>query len=149
MLNNNNLPESILNFIRTQSIFTLATSAENTPHCAICFYAYSEKLNALIFKSDRQSRHVVEGINNKNVAVAISPSKIEISKIKGAQIEGTFIEPDAEQLKEGRQNYYKTFPFAIAFAGDIWLIELNKIKFVDNTIGFAKKINWERKTDLI
>lgn len=138
-----NLPDKrILDFIKSQDIFTLATCSDNKPHCAICYYAYSEKLNGLIFKSSKESLHVNEGMNNNTVAAAISHSKSDISKIKGAQIEGSFTEPNELQIKEAKHSYYKKFPFALAFSGDIFLIELTKIKFVDNSFGFAKKINW-------
>jgi uncharacterized protein len=138
----NFLAERILKFILSQNQFVLATCVNGKPHCAICFYAYSEKLNSLIFKSKSESLHVVEGIANKEIAAAITNSQNRINEIKGAQIEGIFIKPDVDQIKEARQNYYKKFPFALAIPGEIWLIELTKVKFTDNSLGFAQKIIW-------
>ncbi len=142
---NTNLPDVIKAFIQSQHVFTLATSIDNKPHCAICYYAYSEKLNGLVFKSSGQSQHIKAGIQNKEIAASILPIKVEINKVRGAQIEGNFMEPGDEQMKEAKKNYYKKFPFALVIPGDIWLIELIKIKFTDNRLGFAKKINWEKQ----
>lgn len=138
----NLLPDRILNFIRSQSLVTLATSLNNIPHCAICYYAYSENLGGLIFKSSAQSRHVQEGIINPRVAAGVSQTESDINKIRGIQAEGTFVELNDTQIAEAKRTYYKKFPFALAIPGDLWLLELTNIKFVDNSLGFSKKMYW-------
>ena len=40
--------------------------------------------------------------------------------------------------------YHKKFPFALAMSGDIYAVQLEKIKLTDNGKGFGKKINWQR-----
>lgn len=137
------LPDRILKFVELQVLLTLTTCLENRPHCAILYYAYSSTLNMLIFKSKGDSRHVMEGKINNQIAASISFTGSDIMQIKGAQIEGKFIE-DNEVLNEAKKSYYKKFPFALVIPGDIWLIELTKIKFTDNSLGFSKKINWEK-----
>ncbi|MEO6902439.1 MAG: pyridoxamine 5'-phosphate oxidase family protein [Bacteroidia bacterium] len=140
----NLIDKRILDFIKKQKLFTLATCVDNKPHCSICYYAYSEELNTIIFKSSKKTNHVIEAQNNNNVALAISNDTKEIINIKGVQIEGLFFEPNENQITAAKKSYYLKFPFAITFSGEIWIIELTKIKFTDNSLGFSKKLVWEK-----
>jgi uncharacterized protein YhbP (UPF0306 family) len=140
----NSIDTRIVNFIETEKVFTLATCIDNKPHCAICYYAYSEKLNILIFKSSRSSEHIKQGLSNTKIAAAIFNSNT-IATSKGVQAEGNFIDGTEKQKNEAKKIYYLKFPFALSFSGELWLIELTKIKFVDNSLGFSKKIYWEKQ----
>jgi uncharacterized protein len=103
-----------------------------------------EKYNALIFKSNRDTKHVSDALHNNFVAGTIIPDKSEIGKIKGIQFSGVLIEPNDDLYDEFKMAYYKKYPFSVAFKGDIWAIELTSVKFTDNTLGFGKKVCWER-----
>jgi uncharacterized protein YhbP (UPF0306 family) len=138
------LDKPISLFIQSQTALTMATCLENIPSCASCFYAFLEKHDAVVFKSDRDSNHIIEAIQNKHVAGAIVPDKSEVGKIKGVQFNGIFIEPKGDLLNEAKIAYYKKFPFAIAVKGELWIIELTSVKYTDNTLGFGKKLKWEK-----
>lgn len=138
------LDNAILSFIQSQSVLTIATCVQGIPSCATCFYVFSEKYNALIFKSNRDTKHILEALQNNNVAGTIVPDKSEVGKIKGVQFSGSFTEPTGHLLDELKNTYYKKFPFAVAFKGDLWMIELTSVKFTDNTLGFGKKLRWEK-----
>ena len=138
------LDNAISTFIKSQTALTIATCIDNVPFCATCFYAFSEKYNSLVFKSSRDTQHIKEALQNKFVAGTITPDKSEIGKIKGIQFSGVFIEPTGDQLDEAKKGYYKKYPFAIAFKGELWLINLTFIKYTDNTLGFGKKLKWEK-----
>jgi len=43
------IDKRIIDFIKAHHLLTLATSKDNTPYCANCFYVYDEKKNWLIF----------------------------------------------------------------------------------------------------
>ena len=36
---------------------------------------------------------------------------------------------------------------ALAVAGEIWTIKMDSIKMTDSTLGFGKKITWEREPE--
>lgn len=138
---------AISSFINSQTNLTFCTCIGEIPYCANCFYAWNEKLNALIFKSGDDTRHIQEALKNKNIAGTILPDKLETGKIKGIQFSGMFSEPAGEALTICKETYYKKYPFARVFAGEIWMIQLDKIKMTDNTLGFGKKLLWEREKE--
>ncbi|MCX6297115.1 MAG: hypothetical protein NTX97_13845, partial [Bacteroidetes bacterium] len=60
------------------------------------------------------------------------------------QLKGKFIIPENELLTTAKKSYYKKYPFAIAIPGDLWILEFEYIKFTDNTLGFGKKLIWNK-----
>lgn len=135
----------IIEFLKANTALALATCKDNVPHCANCFYVYDEELNLLIFKSRPGTRHIHEALVNNNVAGTILPDKLEPTKIQGIQFSGYFSEPKDELLQLAKTSYYKRYPFAIAFPGNLWIIELDNIKMTDNSLGFGTKIEWPER----
>ena len=138
------IDKPIQSFIENQTVLTIATCINNIPYCATCFYTFLEKYNAVAFKSNRDTQHIHEAIQNKYVAGTIVPDKSEIGKIKGIQFSGTFLEPTENLLTEAKKKYYLKYPFAAAFKGELWVIDLTSVKFTDNTLGFGKKMHWQK-----
>jgi hypothetical protein len=140
--------EQIVSFLKGNTNFTIATSSDNVPYCANCFYAYEEENNFLVFKSDSETNHIRQALKNKAVAGSVTPDKLDRTKIQGIQFQGKFLRPENEMLDLLKKIYYKKYPFAVAFQGNIWAIELVNIKMTDNTLGFGKKIEWSARTPL-
>jgi uncharacterized protein len=138
------LDEKIETFLREQSVVTIATSVNNQPYCASCYFAFVEGDNLLAFKSDTDTRHIEEAMKNELVAGTVLPDKIVTAKPKGVQFTGIFKKADDEQGEHAKKAYLKKYPVAGLFRGSIWYIELNRIKFTDNTLVFGKKVLWER-----
>jgi len=46
------IDKRIIRFFRKHHVLTIATSNENEPWCASCFYVYLEEENAVVFTSD-------------------------------------------------------------------------------------------------
>ncbi|PRY53980.1 hypothetical protein B0I27_103453 [Arcticibacter pallidicorallinus] len=134
----------IASFFKAQTVFTLATSAHDQPYCSTCFYAYSEEYNMLVFKSSEHTDHIQQALLNNLVGGSVLPDKLQVGKIKGIQFKGKLVEPESQCLSDLKKTYYAKYPFALAMGGEIWIIELSWIKFTDNTLGFGKKIKWER-----
>jgi len=78
------------------------------------------------------------------VAGTILPDKLNKLQVKGIQFEGTVLAFDDALAASASNHYYKKNPMAVAMSGDIWTVQLNRIKYTDNTLGFGKKIIWER-----
>jgi uncharacterized protein YhbP (UPF0306 family) len=138
------LDKSISDFLMDQSVVTIATSIKNQPYCASCYYAFVPGNNLLVFKSDSDTKHIEDALTNNTVAGTILPDKIVKAKPKGIQFTGIFMKAEGSTGKKAKHAYLKKYPVAGIFRGDIWVIEISKIKFTDNTLIFGKKTLWER-----
>jgi len=132
----------IVQFMTRQTVMTIATSHNNTPHCAMCYYVYLPEINIIAFKSKAATTHVQEAINNPTVAGSILPDQFVSGKTSGIQFYGHF--SANETLHEaGKHAYYKKYPYAAVVPGEIWIVELHRIVFTDHTLGFGKKRHWQ------
>jgi uncharacterized protein YhbP (UPF0306 family) len=138
------MDKKISNYISVNKVLTIATSVNNVPYCANCFYVYDEENKLLIFLSDESTRHITEAMENKNVAGTINTEVTTVAKIKGLQFTGKFIDPNEDEKKLFYESYYEKFPFARAKPSSVWGIKLDSIKMTDNTLGFGKKLKWSR-----
>jgi uncharacterized protein len=138
------MEKKIVNYISENKVLTLATSIDDKPYCANCFYVFDEVNKMFIFLSDTKTQHIQEALKNSNVGGSIQNGVTTVAKIQGIQFTGEFINPNEEQEKEFYKIYYKKFPFAKAKPSPIWAIQLAWIKMTDNTLGFGKKLIWDR-----
>ena len=136
------LPEKkITDFIARHHVLTLATStADGFPYCAACFYAYDKARNLFIFTSDDTACHAQQMVANSNVACAITLETKVVGKVQGLQICGVARRGEAED----RSVYIKRFPYAAVAPLNIWVVEPTFMKLTDNTLGFGKKLIWNR-----
>jgi uncharacterized protein YhbP (UPF0306 family) len=138
----------IIKFFRKHHVLTIATSAENEPWCANCFYVYLEEENALVFTTDTDTRHGKEFIKNTLVAGSVVLETIQVGKIQGIQFQGIVSEPEGEMLSKAKWAYLKKFPPAVLMDTHLWIVRLTLIKMTDNMLGFGKKILWTHDTRL-
>lgn len=138
------IDERIVKFIEAASVLNFATSVKDAPYCASVYYAYEPSHQWFIFKSDPDTKHIEQALHNHSVAGTVLPDKIDKLVVKGLQFSGTFMQPDAGTLDLAKSVYLKKFPIASIFRGSIWIVEIHKIKFTDNTPIIGKKILWER-----
>ncbi|MFN8255466.1 MAG: hypothetical protein U0W24_07245 [Bacteroidales bacterium] len=135
----------IVDFIKKHHVLTLATSQNNTPWCANCFYALMEEENSLVFTSDIQTRHIREALEQVQVAGSIVLETNIVGKIQGIQFSGILTQPQGPLYTKAEKAYLKRFPFAALMDTTLWILKMNYIKMTDNRLGFGKKIIWERK----
>jgi uncharacterized protein YhbP (UPF0306 family) len=107
-------------------------------------YVFLPGDQALVFSSERSTRHIAEARLNTHVSGTILPTKMESGVARGIQFNGHFKTPSAHQIELARKVYYSKFPFALLMKGDLWMIELSTIKMTDNTLGFGKKLLWNK-----
>ena len=144
MKEKNEIDERILSFLSEHTNLTLAVSENDHPYCANCFYSFSKKRNLLIFKSNPETTHITIALKNDKVAGTITPDKLDKTRIQGIQFIGKILHAKGDNLITAKNSYYKKYPFAIAFSGELWVIELHSIKFTDNKLGFGKKLGWKK-----
>ena len=136
--------EKIIRFFRKHHVLTVATSVNDEPWCANCFYVYLEGQNSLVFTTDPETRHGKEFLKNKSVAGSVVLETPIIGKIRGIQYQGLVSEPDGELSETARKAYLKRFPVAMLMETHLWIVELTLIKMTDNRLGFGKKLIWEK-----
>jgi hypothetical protein len=65
--------------------------------------------------------------------------------LKGIQFCGVVLDPTNVLCRCANVEYHKKFPFALAKSGEVYTIQLESIKFTDNTKGFGTKVHWKRE----
>ncbi|MDF1546833.1 MAG: pyridoxamine 5'-phosphate oxidase family protein [Bacteroidales bacterium] len=140
-----NKPEKrIVEFIKEHHVLTLATSKNNEPYCANCFYAYLDDENAFVFTSDTNTKHMQDVLEQPLVAGSVVLETKTVGKIQGIQFTGLLSEPNDILHKKAKKVYLKRFPYAALMKTTLWILELNFIKMTDNRLGFGKKLIWKK-----
>ena len=134
----------IIEFIKCHHLLTLATSKDNIPYCCNVFYVYDEKNNSLIFSSDIKTKHATDFIENPEVAGTIALETKDVEKIQGVQLLGRITDPKGEEIDNATKQYLKEFPYAEKMKPYLWKMKLTFIKMTNNTLGFGKKIIWQK-----
>ncbi len=135
------MDEKIGKFISKHHLLSLATFGESL-WCCSAFYAFDADAAVLIIASDEQTVHIQNSKLNTRVAGTIAHETKVVGKIQGIQFTGeiTILEDEQEHAL-----YMKRFPYARAMNPTLWKIELDVIKMTDNTLGFGKKLIWNRE----
>jgi hypothetical protein len=142
--------EKINDYIQAQSCATVCcTDVTGDPYCFNCFYAYNSHQQLLYYKSSAGTRHSAMLLKNPAVAGTVLPDRLNKLLVKGLQFEGRLLEMEHPLAKNAAAHYYKKNPLAVALPGEIWTIQLNSIKLTDSSIGFGKKIIWNRAAQAV
>jgi len=136
------IDNKVIRFFKKHHVLTIATTQENEPWCANCFYVYLEKENALVFTSDYDTRHGQEFLKNNLVAGSVVLETMVIGKIRGIQFQGIISEPEGDLLLKAKTAYLRRFPVAALMDTRLWVVKLTCIKMTDNRFGFGKKLIW-------
>lgn len=138
------MDERITKFLRRHHVLTLATvSADGEPWCAHAFYAFDAELGRVVFMSDDATTHAAQMAARPEVALAVALETRVVGRLQGCQMRGRAERGDTR----ARRTYLKRFPFAAASASPVWSVDIEMVKFTDNTLGFGKKLIWQRDTD--
>lgn len=120
---------------------TLATtSEEGTPYCSNAFYGYDAERNLLVFTSDLSTLHARQMERNPQVAASVVLETRIVGRIQGIQLCGTAARAD----EAARKTYLKRFPYAALAELTLWTIAPDFMKLTDNTLGFGKKLIWNK-----
>lgn len=134
----------IIRFLRKHHVLTIATSVNDEPWCANCFYVYLEDENAFVFTTDLDTRHGKEFLKNHIVAGSVVLETKIIGKLRGIQFQGLVSEPEKEVLQKAKKAYLLRFPIAALMDTHLWVVYLSYIKMTDNRLGFGKKLIWKK-----
>lgn len=135
------MDEPIGKFISKHHLLSLATFGDSL-WCCSAFYAFDKESGAFIIASDEQTLHIQNTNMDKRVAGTIAQETKIVGKIQGIQFAG---EISAVEDEAQRTLYLKRFPYALAMNPKLWKIQLYRVKMTDNTLGFGKKLIWNRE----
>ncbi|MGC9330870.1 MAG: pyridoxamine 5'-phosphate oxidase family protein [Bacteroidales bacterium] len=139
---NNTIPKRIIRFIHEHHVLTLATSFNDLPYCANCFYVWLDQEKAFVFTSDMDTHHIADVQKNDFVAGSVVLETRQVGKIRGLQIQGTLEKAGEQWYKTCRKAYLKAYPYAILKKTDLWMLRVNFLKLTDNRLGFGTKLIW-------
>ena len=122
-------------------MLSLSTYFDGELSACNLFYAYDPHEVCFVVASSDDTIHIRDISNNKNVAGTIVLETKIVGKIQGVQFKGEFTLLKDQRLKK---LYFKNFPYALAMNPKLWVIKIKYFKFTDNTLGFGKKLIWER-----
>jgi len=138
------LDKRIIEFIQEHHVLTIASSLNNKPYCANCFYVYLENENKFIFTSDAETKHAHDFEKNSNVAGTVVLETKTVGKIQGIQFIGSIKKLENQELKIAKKMYLKSFPYAVLMKTTLWEVEIDFIKMTHNKLGFGKKLIWKK-----
>ncbi|HUS86680.1 MAG TPA: pyridoxamine 5'-phosphate oxidase family protein [Bacteroidales bacterium] len=139
------MDKRIVDFIKRHHVLTIATTVNNEPWCANCFYAYAEDENMFVFTTDDDTRHGEEFEKNSMVAGSVVLETKIVGKIQGIQFQGEVSRPDDDLYEKVKKAYLKRFPIAVLMDTSLWVVRLTHVKLTDNRLGFGKKLVWEKE----
>lgn len=153
----NNIPvpsvdPRILRFIGRHRVLTLATaSPEGEVWCCNLFYAYlapggvpDSAGGSFVFTSPAETKHAAMFTDRPEVAGSVVLESKAVGRLQGLQLQGIVRRADTspELLAAAKHAYLKRFPFAAVMLSDLWVLEVTRLKYTDNTLGFGTKLHW-------
>lgn len=136
--------DRIVDYFGANHVLSLATCRDGAPWAANCFYAFDETAMTLLVLSEAATRHAEEMAHNSRIAGTVSSQEANVARLRGLQFEGHARRLAGDAAKIGRAVYVARFPIARLASAPLWAVELDRIKLTDNTLGFGRKINWQR-----
>lgn len=136
--------QRIIKFIRKHHVLTIATCSGGQPWCANMFYACIEGSPILAFTSEERTRHIAEVSANGRAAGSIVLETKVVGRLQGLQLSGVIRKPSPEEEHAARKAYLGRFPYAAVADLNLWIFDPDHMKFTDNTLGFGKKLFWDK-----
>ncbi len=128
----------IVRFLKKHHVMSLAVDG---PWCAAVFYAFDAEREVFLYASDHGTEHARIALEGPAVSGSIALETRLVGRLQGVQFRGRTWPTDE---KWAREVYLKRFPFSAAMDLGLWVLEPSHIKYTDNTLGFGKKLIWDR-----
>ena len=138
------MDKEIIDFIKQNQVANICCVEDNKPYCFNCFYAPMNNEGYLVFKSSSDTKHADILERNHEIAGSILPNELDPLAIRGIQFQGIAKEEDVVSLLQAATAYYAKYPMAFAMPGKLWIVEIQSLKFTDNTKGFGYKNSWKK-----
>jgi len=144
------LGRQISSFLAAHHVMSLATSGADGPHAASLFYACDGL--ALVWLSERNTRHSREIEADPRVAATVAPDVSDYASIRGVQIAGTARRIEAaDERRRHLAQLEARYPFLGQLAAGppqlraayartaVYRLQPARIVLIDNSKGFGHK----------
>lgn len=139
-------PQKITDFIKKHHVITIATVKDNQPWCFNAFYAFDEDTQSFIITSHNDTRHIQEVLANPKIAGSVVLETEIVGKVQGLQFSGEMVLCENDDERQAKKVYIKRFPLTTITPKILWRISIYEAKYTDNTLGFGKKLLWNKKS---
>lgn len=133
--------KKIESFLDKHHVLSLATSCGDELSVCNLFYAYDKLSNSFIVASSDDTTHIQNILINNRIAGSVVLETKLVGKIQGLQFRGEFSLLEDTNLSK---LYFKDFPSSIVMKPKLWQIKIEYFKMTDNTLGFGKKLIWQK-----
>ncbi|WP_462102705.1 hypothetical protein [Campylobacter concisus] len=135
------MDERIVKFLKKMHLTSVCVvDDDGQPYAFSAFYAFDEISFSLLLASSHESSHIKFLKNSKLVAGTVALDTKIVGKIEGVQFQGVV----QKAGNNDKELYFNKFFYAKAMDPEIWCVRLEKVKFTSNTLGFGKKIFWQK-----
>lgn len=141
--------EAIERFIGKHHVLTLSTSVNDEVWCAHCFYVYDPSTVSFFLSSSSETLHARQMIQNSFVAASIVLESSEVGLLRGLQMQGLVNLPEGEELARAKSLYLRRFPLALLADLTLWRLNVTRMKYTDNRLGFGKKEEWNEMEEFV
>lgn len=137
---------AIVKFIKRHHVMTLTTCRNNIPWSSNIFYVFDSVNHRLIFTSNPETRHIAEATRNPMVSCSILLESRVIGRLQGAQISGVLHDAELDEIEKSgcKALFLKKFPYVALHLDHLWYVDIKAAKYTDNTLGFGKKLLFEK-----
>lgn len=144
------MDNNIIEFLEKQTCASICCLDEdNRPWCFSCFFIFNPGEGLLYFKSSPGANHSSMMKKVPLIAGTVLPDKLNKLRTQGIQFDGVVLDSMDRLTLGASQYYHKKNPLALAIPGDVWTIQVNRIKMTDSKMGFGKKIVWSRQSRFV
>lgn len=140
----NPLPLSIVEFIDSNHVVSVATLDADGVWSASCFYAFDARNATLIILSGTDTRHGAAMLDVALVSGTISGQPKNLRDIRGVQLSAQAERLEGMARHEALRLYTQRHPLARLKSTDAWALRLQAVKFTDNYSLFGHKTRWAR-----
>lgn len=135
----------ISRYLNKNHVLALCAHSQGDIWSANCFYVADVERMCLYFMTELKTRHGALMQQNPQIVGTIATQPKTVVLIKGIQYRGSAIILEGDEDASARALYCKHFPVAIKMKAPVWRLQLDEIKMTDNTLGFGKKLLWQRE----
>lgn len=143
-LPNNIIPQSLVDYLTSHHVLSVAGMDEQGLWAANCFYVWSNVAQGFVILSSLKTRHGMIMLNAPLVCGTITTQEQTVAHLQGIQFSAKAILLSDKAEKQARKLYYEVFPIARAKPAPIWLLEVEMLKMTNNRLGFGHKTTWQR-----
>lgn len=131
-------------WLKKQHVVSWSVARDGELWAACAFYLYDSEKVAFYLLSETSTRHAQMSGARAAVAGTVNGQPKTVALIRGVQFRGEIRLLEGDEAAAVRERYNRRFPVARVLSAPAWELRIDEMKFTDNTLGFGKKLLWQR-----